>query len=89
MMMLYLDFSFPLLHCLFEVPLDLISGHICSICVVKALGVRKTQVKGEPQFLCKLSSLFDEGLNALMYRILFKRSHQPHCGILITIQLNG
>ena len=37
---LFLDFSFPLLHCsLFEVPLDLISGYICSICVVTALGV--------------------------------------------------
>ena len=60
---LFLDLSFPLLHCsLFEVPLDLISGHICSICVVTALGVRKTQVKGEPQFLCKHSSLFDERL---------------------------
>ena len=31
-------------------------------CVVTALGVRKTQVKGEPQFLCKHSSLFDERL---------------------------
>ena len=87
---LFLGFSFPLLLCsLFEVPLDLISGHIGSICVVTALGMRKTQVKGEPQFLCKLSSLFDERLMALMYRILFKRSHQPHCGVLITIQLNG
>ena len=65
---LFPHFSFPLLHCsLFEVPFDLISGHICSICVVTALGVRKTQVKGEPDFLCKLSSLFDERLMTLIY----------------------
>ena len=49
---LFLDFSFPLLPCsLFEVPLDLISRQICSICVVTALGVRTTRVKGESQFL--------------------------------------
>ena len=48
----------------FEVPLDLISRYVCSICVVTALEVRKTQVKGDPWFLCKHSSLFDEWLMA-------------------------
>ena len=70
----FLDFGFPPLPCsLFEVPLDLISRYVCSICVVMALGVRKTQVKGDPQFLSKRSRLYDERLMTLICRILLKR----------------
>ena len=44
----FLDFGFPPLLCnRFDVPLVLISSYVCSICVVMALGVRKTQVKGQ------------------------------------------
>ena len=51
-------------------PLVLISRYVCSVCVVTALGVWETQVKGDSQFPCKCSSFFDERLMNLMCCIL-------------------